>query len=176
MDPSSFMISQITPPWRKSGQPRQIHRGFGLARPHQHAAFSRPQRKDVAGANQIARSAGRIDGHADGVRAVGRGDAGGDALGRFNGFAKCSAESRIVARGHGRQLERVADFGAERKADQAAGVPGHEIDDLGRDHLGRDGDVAFVLAIFIVDDDEHPPGPKVFDGFGNGSKRHSLNS
>ena len=156
----------------QAGQPRQIHRRFGLARAHQHAAFAGPQGKDVAGTNQIARLAGRIDGDADGVRAVGRGDARGDALGRFNGFAKRGAESRIVARGHGRQLQRVADFGAERKADQAAGVPGHEIDDLGSDHLGRDRNVAFVLAIFIVDDDEHPAGPKVFDGFGNGSKWH----
>ncbi len=106
------------------------------------------------------------------MRPVGRGDAGGDALRRFDGFGKRGAEARIVARRHGWQLQRVADFGTEREADQAARVPRHEVDDVGRDFFGGYGDVAFVFAIFIVDDDEHPAGPEVFDGFGDGSKGH----
>ena len=156
----------------QTGEPRQIDRRFGLPGADQHAAFARPQGKDMAGTSQIAGLAGRIDGDADGVRAVGRGDAGGDALGRFDGFAKRRAETRVVARRHGRQLQRVADFGAERKADQAARVPGHEVDDFGRDLFGGDGEVAFVFAIFIVDDDQHPAGPKILDRFGDGGERH----
>ena len=156
----------------QTGQPRQIHGRFGLPGAHQHAAFAGPQGKDMAGTNQIARLAGGIDRHADGVRAVGRRNAGGDAFGRFNGFAKRGAEARVVARRHGRQLQRVANFGAERETDQAARVPRHEVDDLGSDFFGGDGDVAFVLAILIVDDDEHPAGPKVLDRFGDGSKWH----
>ena len=153
-------------------EPRQIDGRFGLPGSNQHAAFASPQRKDMAGTNQIAGLAGGVDSDADGVRAVGRGDARGDALGRFNGFGERGAKARVVARRHGRELQRVADFGAERKADQAARVPRHEVDDVGRDFFGGDGDVAFVFAIFIVDDDQHPAGPKILDGFGDGSKRH----
>ena len=59
---------------------RQIDGRLGLARAHQHAALARAQRKHVAGTRQIRRL--RVGPHGDpnGVRAVGRGNAGGDAL------------------------------------------------------------------------------------------------
>jgi hypothetical protein len=36
-------------------------------------------------------------------------------------------------------------------------VPGHEVDRLGRDEFGRDDEVALVLAVFFVDQDDHRP-------------------
>jgi hypothetical protein len=44
----------------------------------------------------------------------------------------------------------------ERQADQAAPVGGHEVDRIGRHHLRGDDQVAFVLAVLVVDQDEHP--------------------
>ena len=52
----------------------------------------------------------------------------------------------------------------QRQADQAAAVLGHEVDDFGRDFFGGDGEVAFVLAIFVVDDHEHAAGANLLDG------------
>ena len=45
-----------------------------------------------------------------------------------------------------------------RQADQAAAVRRHEVDRLRRDLLGGDRQVAFVLAILVVDDDDHLAG------------------
>ena len=43
----------------------------------------------------------------------------------------------------------------EREADEAAAVGGHEVDVLGRDGLGRHAEVALVLAVLVVDEDDH---------------------
>ena len=67
----------------------------------------------------------------------------------------------------GGSCESVAEFRAERKADQPAAVLGHEVDDFGRDLFGCDGEVAFVFPIFVVDDHQHSAGAEVLDGVGN---------
>jgi hypothetical protein len=53
----------------------------------------------------------------------------------------------------------------QREANEAAGVLCHEVDDVGCRHLRRDDDVAFVLAVFRVDEDEHAPVARVLDDF-----------
>ena len=51
---------------------------------------------------------------------------------------------------------------------------GHEVDGLGRDAFGGHGEIAFVFAVFVVHHDQHAPGAKLFDRFGNGGKWHHL--
>ena len=56
---------------------------------------------------------------------------------------------------------RLSSCGAllgDRHADQAAAVARHEIDRLRRDEVGGEHEIALVLAIFLVDEDDHPPG------------------
>ena len=53
--------------------------------------------------------------------------------------------------------------GVEREADQPAPLPRHEVDRLGRRELGGDREVALVLAVLVVADDDHPPGADVLD-------------
>ena len=61
-----------------------------------------------------------------------------------------------VLRGEiGFRVEHVAALLGEREADQAAPEFRHEIDGFGRDFLGRHGQVAFVFAVFVVDEDDH---------------------
>ena len=55
----------------------------------------------------------------------------------------------------------------EGEADEAAAVAGHEVDGLGGDVLGGQGEVALVLAILIVDHDDHAAGLDIGDGAGN---------
>ena len=51
----------------------------------------------------------------------------------------------------------------QREADQAAAVLGHEVDRLGRRHLRRDDEVALVLAVLVVDQDEHAAVARLLD-------------
>ena len=54
-----------------------------------------------------------------------------------------------------------------READQAASVLGHEVDRLGRYLLCSKGEVAFVLAVFIVHDDDHAACTDFLNGVRN---------
>ena len=172
MVPSSFMISQMTPAGIEARQARQVHAGFGLAGAHQHAAVACAQRENVPGAGQVAGLAARVDGSQDGAGAVRRGDAGGDALARVDGLAEGGAEVGGVLRGHQRQAQVVAAGGGKAQADQAAPVRRHEIDDFRRDFLGRDGEIAFVLAVLVVNHHQDASGADLLNGFGNGREGH----
>ena len=60
---------------------------------------------------------------------------------------------------HQRQLQLVEPRTLERQADDAARVADHERHLLRRHLLGRDDEVAFVLAILVVDDDDELAAP-----------------
>ncbi len=63
---------------------------------------------------------------------------------------------RVRVADHQRQPQLAAAVAGQRQADQAAAVPGHEVDVLGT-HLRRGHhEVAFVLAILVVHDHDHP--------------------
>ena len=57
---------------------------------------------------------------------------------------------------HQRNVEIVETLSGHRQADQAATVRRHEVDGFGRDLLGCDHQVAFVFAVFVIDDDDYP--------------------
>jgi hypothetical protein len=69
---------------------------------------------------------------------------------------------------HHRQIKlRRARFG-ERRANNSARAAEHERDHLRRNHFCRRDKIAFVLAIFIIDNDHHPSAPDVFKSFVDG--------
>ncbi len=51
---------------------------------------------------------------------------------------------------------------------------GHEADVFSGDQLRRDDQVAFVLTVFVIDDDDELAGLEVGDRLGNGGKAHCL--
>ena len=59
--------------------------------------------------------------------------------------------------------ELVAAIGREREADQPPTVGRHEVDRLGRRELGRQCEIALVLAVLGVADDDHVAGADVLD-------------
>ena len=69
--------------------------------------------------------------------------------------------ARAVVLRHQLEAELLDPLAGQRQADQAARVLGHEVDRLGGRPLSRDDQVAFVLAILVIDQDEHP----AFAGF-----------
>jgi len=79
------------------------------------------------------------------------GDAGRHAGARVDRLTEGSAELRSIFRGHGTDVEMFEALFSHRQAYQAASELGHEVDSLGRDLLGGQGEVAFVFAVFVVD-------------------------
>jgi hypothetical protein len=104
------------------------------------------------------------------VSAIGGGDAGGDALAGFDGFSECSSEAGGVLLGHGEEAEMVGALLGKGETDESATVASHEIDGFGRNVLRGQGKVAFVFAVFIVDNDNHASGADFGDGAGNVSE------
>ncbi len=126
-----------------------------MTRAREHAAGLRHQRKDVAGLAQVVGPRVGRDGRQHGARAIVRRDAGRDALGGFDRDREVGGLAQVGVADHERQPQLLAALAREREADQAAPVARHEVDVLGP-HLGRGHDeVAFVLAILVVEDHDH---------------------
>jgi hypothetical protein len=84
--------------------------------------------------------------------------------------AERGAEARVVllVAHHQRDAQLVQPLARHRQADQAAPVARHEVDRL-RSHLLRgDREIALVLAVLVVDDDDHLPGAEVLDRLRDG--------
>ncbi len=84
---------------------------------------------------------------------------------------KAVPNGRGVVAHHRRQVELVAALLGERQADQPAAEAGHEIDRLRRHFLGGDRQVALVLAILVVHEDDHAPAPELLHRLFDGGKR-----
>ena len=64
----------------------------------------------------------------------------------------------------------------QRQADQAAAFAHHEVDVFGPHLLGGHDEIAFVLAILVVDDDDHAAGADLFEDFGDRREAHACTS
>ena len=67
---------------------------------------------------------------------------------------------------HGFELQLVGAALRQGEADQTAAVLGHEVYGVGRRHLRRDDEIAFVLAIGSIDKHDHAAVAQVFDDLG----------
>src|SRR5690606_678368 len=150
--------------------------GLGVAVAHQDAAGAGAQREDVAGPDQVGGFGGAARQQPEGGGAVGGGDSGGDAVGGggVDGDGEGGLHRLGVVVHHLRQPEAVQFVALHGGADQAAALAHHEGDDLGGGHLGRDDEVALVLAVLVVDDDDRPAGRDVGDGLLDRVERQVL--
>ena len=155
------------------GDAREVDRRFGLAGAHEHAAVARAQRRDVPGPDEVRGPGLRIDGRQDRGGAIGRGNPGRHVILGVDRDAEGGAELRRVVVHRERQLELVEALAGHRQADLPAAFPGHEVDDLGRDLLRRDGQVPLVLAVLVVDDDDHAAVAEGVDGLFDGGERRA---
>ena len=64
-----------------------------------------------------------------------------------------------LTRNIGGRSSRSASASVSGDADVARGVADHERDQLGRGQLGGEDQVALVLAVLVVDDDDRPAAP-----------------
>ena len=149
----------------KAGHTGQVTGGFGVAGTRQHATGLRHQREDMAGADDIF-------GHGIGscsslhsTCAVSSGDTGADANGSLDGYGELGTKTRAVALYHQRQLQALAALQAHRHADQATAVTRHEVDVLSLTGLTGHDQIAFILAVFVIHQDDHLAGANIFDQF-----------
>ena len=158
------MISQMMPAGTMPASRARSTAGFGLSGAHQHSAFAGAQREHVSGTSQVGRLGRGIDGDLNRARAVVSGDAGRDALSRVDRFAECRAVLRGVLGRHRADVQMLKPLLGHREADQATAKFRHEVDGFRSDFLGGKREVAFVLAVFVVDHHDHASGADFFDG------------
>ena len=152
----------------EAGQPREIDAGLRVPGADQHAALARDQREHVAGRDDVVEVLGRVDGRGDGAGAIVRGDAGGDALARLDRDREGGAVARLVLARHVLEAKLVGALARQRQADQAAAVLGHEVDGIGRRHLRGDDEVALVLAVLGIDQDDHAAVAQILEDLVDG--------
>src|SRR5204862_2999576 len=70
-----------------------------------------------------------------------------------------------------RNIQLIEPLGRHRQADQAPSVTRHEVDGFRRDLLRGNREVAFVLAILVVADDDDAAGADGGDGIFNRRER-----
>ena len=164
--PSSFMISQSTPMGRKPAScARSTAASVWPARCSTPPGRARNGKTWPGWTKSSGTAVG--DGHdLNGPGAVGGADAGGDAARGVHAHLKIGAETLAVLAHHAVNAELLQPLGGRRHANQAAPEPGHEIDGGGRDVLRRHDEIALVLAVGIVHDDDHfAPADVGDDGF-----------
>jgi hypothetical protein len=62
-----------------------------------------------------------------------------------------------------RQSERVDLVAFERQADETAAEARHEVDGFRSDRVRSHDEVALVLSLLVVDDDDHSSGGDIFE-------------
>jgi hypothetical protein len=173
MVPSSFITSTITDAEREAGQPRQVATGLGVTGAGQHATFLGAQREDVAGLHQIFSAGIRRHGSRDRAGSVSGGNAGGDTDGCFNRYGECGAEHAAIARHHLLQAQALAVIVGQGQADQPACLACHETDRFGCATVGGQQQVAFVFAVFVIDQQDHFAEAIIFDDFFDAVEGHA---
>ena len=128
-----------------------------MACPHEHSAVGVPEREDVSGSAEVFRFRIGSDEPLHRHPPIVGGDTGGGALQRVDGDREGRAQARGVVAHHHGQLQLFKALGCQRNADDAAGVADDEVDGLGGRLLGGHDEVALILAVLVIDDDDHPP-------------------
>ena len=163
MVPSSFMISQTTPAGaRPARRARSTAASVWPERWRTPPVRARSGKTWPGWTRSWAVDVGSIATWIVWARSCGR-DPGGDALPRLDRDGERGAEGRLVLVGHLTQAELLAALRREAEADQPAAVGRHEVDRLGRDELRGDREVALVLAVLVVDDDDEPARADLLD-------------
>jgi len=120
----------------------------------------------VAGLDEVLRHGGRRRQNLDGPGAVGGADARGHALCGVHAHLEIGAETFAVLAHHAFDAELLQALGRRRHANQPAAELGHEIHGGGSDELASEDQIAFIFAVGVIHDDDHPaPADVGHDGF-----------
>ena len=151
------------PDRRHAGEPAQVDTGFGMAGTHQDAALLGDQRKHVAGADEIAGPGVAVGERAHGVGALLGRNPGGEPMTEVDRDRECGPERRVVGGHHGIEVEALGLLDRERRANDARRVADDEGHLLRGAQRSRHEQVALVLAVVVVGDDDDLAARKGFD-------------
>ena len=154
------------------GEPAEIDRRLGMARAHQHPAILGDQREDVPRPDKIGAAGIAVRQVADRRGAVLGGNAGGGAVAIVDRNGKGGAVDRVIVGDHRRQVQAARDLAGQRRADDAAGVAHDERHFLGRGMDRGDDQVALVLTVVVIGDDDDLAGGERLDRFADTGLRH----
>src|SRR5687767_7810141 len=140
----------------EAGEASEIDCSLGVSDTLENTALARAQRWDMARSAQVGRNSGWIDGNLDRARPV------------LGADPRCHPESRRGVDAHSEsspvllrivlallgKLKLVSAVAGKSEADPSACFPYHEVDQLRRDELSGADQVAFVLAILVVGDED----------------------
>ncbi len=124
----------------------------------------------MAGTHEVGCGAVVIGERAHGIGALLRRNAGGEAVPHVDRHGEGGPERRIVERHHRIEVELLRPLDRERRAHDPRGVADDEGHLLGRAKGRRDEQIALVLAIVIVGDDDQFAAAERGDGVFNGLK------
>src|ERR671917_238064 len=158
------------------GHPGEVDGGLCLAGALQDTTGLRPQREYVSWHHDVFRAGRLVHGDPAGVGPVGGGYARRDALLRLDRGRERCTHPRSVVGDHLWYVEAVDDLPRHRKADQTATVDGHEVDVVRSNKLGGHGQVALVLTVLVVTNDDHLALLDVLDDLLYRAKRHLRHS
>ena len=148
----------------QAGELRQVDGGLGLARSLEHAAGTGLEREDVSRLHEVVRSVERGSIATWIVRARSCAEIPVETPSRASTetvkAVLCGVSFRSVIC---RSSQLPAALRGEAQADQASAVGRHEVDRLGGRELGGDRQITFVLAVFVVHDDDEPPRANVLE-------------
>ena len=157
---------------RQPCQAGQIHRALGLPGTHQDPALSGTQGEDMAGTDHVAGLDVGSRRHLDGAGPIRGGDTGGHSGAGLDTDRKGSLKGRLVVLHHHRQFEAVDLVRGHGQADQTTTMGGHEVDRLRGHHLGGHGQVALVLPVLVIHQDDHLAGPDILNRLFYGIDSH----
>jgi hypothetical protein len=135
----------------------------------QNTALFCHEREQVARSRKVVRFARRVADCLDGSRSLRGRDAGARGT-MIDWYRITGAERRRVRLDHRVQVEMLADLRQNRHAQLAAAVRNHEVDRIRRRLLGGTNEVAFVLAVLGIDDNNDPPSANRVDSLFNSGK------
>ncbi len=141
-------------------RPGQVHGRLGVPGPLQHPSRSVPEGEDVPGAVEVGGPDMGVGQRLDGGGPVRRRDPGGGPVPVVHADREGGPLDLGVGRHHQREVEVLHPLGGEGNADQAGGVGQEEGDLLRGDGVGRHDQVAFVLAILVVDHHDDLPAAR----------------
>ena len=153
----------------QAGQAGEVATGFGMAGAYQHTAVFRRQREDMTRTDDVGGAGVAGDGGLYGACAIRGGNAGGHPLRGFDRHREVGVHAGAVLLHHGGQVELAAACVGQGQANKAAAMLGHEIDVGGSGELCAQHQIAFVFAVFLVNQDHHAALADFIDDFGDGA-------
>ncbi len=152
---------------RHAGQPAHVDAGFGMARAHQDAAFLGDQRKHVPRPYKVRRAGIAVGQRPDCIGPLLGRNSRGQAVADIDRNGEGRTERRVIERHHRIEMQPPRLVERERRADDARRVADDERHLFRRAQVRRDKQIAFILAVIVIGDDDNLATAECRDGGAN---------